>query len=128
MRTKYIFLLVFLLVSGCSTYLIPTSTSVDSGIDGQVTIGPTCPVVQINNPCPDKPYQATLTVLTTTSHNKVIQFETDANGNFRVALAPGEYILHPESPNVMPHAADIPFVVYEHQFKRVDVMYDSGIR
>jgi hypothetical protein len=84
--------------------------------------------VQINNPCPDKPYQATLTVLTTTSHNKVIQFETDANGNFRVALAPGEYILHPESPNVMPRAADISFVVYEHQFKRVDVMYDSGIR
>jgi len=128
MRTKYIFLLVFLLVSGCSTYLIPTSTSVDSGIDGQVTIGPTCPVVQINNPCPDKPYQATLTVLTASNHRKIIQFKTDANGYFRIALAPGDYILHPESPNVMPHAAEIPFTVTDHQFTLLNVSYDSGIR
>ena len=126
MRVKYIFLVIFLLVSGCSPLLAPTPA--DSGIEGHVTIGPICPVVQINNPCPDKPYQATFTVLTTTSRRKVIQFETDANGYFRIVLAPGEYILHPESPNVMPRAADISFVVDDHQFKRVDIVYDSGIR
>ncbi len=126
MRIKYIFLLIFLLVSGCSSLSAPTQA--DSGIDGQVTIGPTCPVVQINNPCPDKPYQATLTVLTASNHRKIIQFKTDANGYFRIALAPGEYILHPESPNVMPHAQDIPFSVVGGKYTRVDITYDSGIR
>jgi len=121
-RTKSIFLLAFLLITSCSP--IPS----DSGIEGNVTIGPMCPVMQANNPCPDKPYQATLTVLTTTTRRKVIQFETEADGYFRVALAPGEYILHPESPNVMPYAAEIPFTVTNHQFTRVDVVYDSGIR
>ena len=31
-----------------------------SGIEGQVLIGPMCPVVQAGTPCPDKPYQATI--------------------------------------------------------------------
>jgi hypothetical protein len=87
-----------------------------------------CPVVQIGHPCPDKPYQATLTVLLFTDRSTVLRFQTDSNGNFRSFLAPGEYILKPESPGVMPHAAEIPFVVYAHQFTRVDVAYDSGIR
>jgi hypothetical protein len=84
--------------------------------------------MQIGNPCPDKPFQATLTVLTSSGRSKVIQFQTDSNGAFRTALAPGEYILHPESPGVMPHAAEVSFVVHEHQFTRLDVSYDSGIR
>jgi len=104
-----------------------TSMPADSGIEGNVTIGPVCPVVQLNDPCPDQPYQATLTVLTPDQH-MVLQFQTDLNGHYRVDLAPGEYILHPESPNVMPHAADIPFVLRAHQFQRLDIVYDSGIR
>lgn len=126
MRTKSLFYLAFLLVAACSPLLQPTPT--DSGIEGHVTIGPTCPVMQIGNPCPDKPYQATLTVLTSIGKHKVIQFESDSNGYFRVALSPGEYILHPESPNIMPRAADVPFTVAPHQFTRIDVVYDSGIR
>jgi len=126
MRVKSLFLFTLLFITACSSFLTPTPT--DSGINGQVTIGPMCPVVQINNPCPDKPYQATLTVLTSDGQRKVTQFQTDANGNFQVALAPGDYILHPESPKVMPHARDIPFTVEVHQFTQVNVVYDSGIR
>lgn len=126
MRIKYILFVAFLLITSCSPLLAPTP--VDSGIEGNVTLGPTCPVVQVNNPCPDKPYQATLTILKATSRDKVIQFATNANGNFRVALAPGEYILHPESPSIMPHAADVPFTVTDHEFTHLDVVYDSGIR
>lgn len=125
MRIK-ILLVSLILVTGCSPFPVPAPT--DSGIEGNVTIGPMCPVVQVNDPCPDKPYQATLTVLTTSGRRKVVQFETDANGYFRVPLAPGEYILHPESPGVMPYAAEIPFTVAESRFARVDVVYDSGIR
>jgi hypothetical protein len=125
MRAQSIFVLTFLLIAACSPFPAPA----DSGIEGHVTIGPMCPVMQVGNPCPDKPYQATLTVLTSASRHKVIQFQTDANGYFRVALAPGEYILHPESPNgMMPYAADVPFRVDAHQFTAVNVAYDSGIR
>jgi hypothetical protein len=126
MRATSIFLLSMLVLAGCAS--LPGPVATDSGIEGRVTIGPMCPVVQIGNPCPDKPYQATLTVLTSTSLHKVIQFQTDANGYFRVGLAPGTYILHPESPNVMPYAADIPFEVDAHLFTTLNVIYDSGIR
>jgi hypothetical protein len=126
MPVKSFLSMVLLFVTACSPILAPTPT--DSGIVGQVTIGPMCPVVQIGNPCLDKPYHATLTILTSPSRSKVIQFQTDSNGSFHTVLAPGEYILHPESPSVMPHAAEISFVVQAHQFTRVDVTYDSGIR
>lgn len=123
MSIKPILVLLVLLLAACS----PTSKPTDSGIEGDVTIGPMCPVVQVNNPCPDKPYQATLTVLTT-DRQKIIQFQTDPNGHFQVKLAPGKYILHPESPHAMPRAADMSFTVNEHQFTRMEVVYDSGIR
>jgi hypothetical protein len=126
MSPRSFFSIVLIFLTACSALLVPTPT--DSGIVGQVTIGPMCPVMQIGVPCPDKPYQAILTILTAASRSKVIQFKTDSNSGFQTALSPGEYILHPESPGVMPHAAEISFVVYAHQFTRVDVTYDSGIR
>jgi hypothetical protein len=124
MRLKILLLLFFLLYTAC----VPPATPTDSGIEGSVTIGPLCPVMQIGNPCPDKPYQATLTVLSSTGSSKVLQLQTATDGIYRVSLAPGKYILHPESPGVMPHAADIPFIVKPHEFTHLDVTYDSGIR
>ncbi len=127
MRLKLLFTIFAMLLTACVPVSMPV-TPADSGIYGQVTVGPTCPVQQINNPCPDKPYQATLTVLTATDHSKVLQFQTDADGNFRLALPPGDYILHPESPNFLPRGRDESFTVPPHQFVQVNVSYDSGIR
>ncbi len=131
MRLKLLFTIFAMLLTACIPTFIsimPTVAPTDSGIYGQVTIGPTCPVQQVNNPCPDKPYQATLTILTTTTKSKVLQFTTDENGNFRVALAPGEYILHPESPGFLPRGRDQNFTVPLHEFVQLNVSYDSGIR
>jgi hypothetical protein len=124
MNIKYFLPIVLLFFTACAPALPPP----DSGVEGRVTIGPMCPVVQVGNPCPDRPYQATLTVLSSSSRAKVIQIQTDANGIFHEALEPGDYILQPESPGIMPHAAETPFVVMPHQFTQVDVTYDSGIR
>ena len=124
MNIKYILPIVLLFFTACTPVLAPS----DSGVEGRVTIGPTCPVEQVGNPCPDKPYQATLTVLTSSSNVKVIQIRSDSNGIFHADLAPGDYILRPESPGVMPHAAETPFVVMPHQFTYMDITYDSGIR
>jgi hypothetical protein len=79
--------------------------------------------------CADKPYQAKLTVLTL-SGDKVTHFTTDDAGQFRVNLAPGEYILHPESPEEisLPYGAEQTFAVVEGEFTELLVLYDSGIR
>jgi hypothetical protein len=121
---KRILPVLILLLAAC----LPSPAPADSGVEGQVTVGPMCPVMEIGNPCPDQPYQATLTILTTTSRHKVLRFQTDQNGFFRVALAPGAYILQPESPNVMPYASEMAFTVQAHEFTRLEVVYDSGIR
>ena len=123
MRIHSIFLLFVLLFTAC----LQTPRPLDNGIEGTVTIGPMCPVMQEDVPCPDQPYQAVLTVLTT-SGEEVTQFQTDELGRFRVELAAGDYMLHPESLNGLPFAADIPFIVDEHKFTQLEVSYDSGIR
>ncbi len=99
-----------------------------SGIEGHVLIGPACPGPErVGNPCPDKPYQATLTVLNA-SGQVVTTIQSDVDGYFKVALEPGTYTLRPESPNVMPRAAEQSVTVTAGQFTQVKVNYDSGIR
>ncbi len=123
MRCKLLIALLILFLAACSAKPTPT----DSGIEGQVFIGPTCPVVQIGQECPDQPYQAVLTVLSPEGR-KIVQVETDEQGRFKIPLAAGEYILRPESPNVLPYASEQPFVVESGAFTQLTVIYDSGIR
>ncbi|HTX90358.1 MAG TPA: hypothetical protein VMC09_03990 [Anaerolineales bacterium] len=116
-------LLVFL--SACGTTPTPPA---NGGVEGHVTIGPTCPVVQLNNPCPDKPYQATLAILDPAGTKVLQSFQTDANGYFHIVLAPGNYLLRPKTSGRYPIAHDQPFTVQAGAFTSLDVTYDSGIR
>lgn len=122
-RAFVVLLLIFL--SACSSQ-IPANT----GIEGQVLIGPICPVVQEGKECPDKPYQAILTILDSSGTHKVARFQTDTEGHFRLPLTPGNYILHPETPDNMalPIAPEQNFTVTDGQFTQISVVYDSGIR
>jgi hypothetical protein len=99
----------------------------ESGIEGQVLMGPMCPVAQQGQGCPDQPYQATITV-NSPNGGTILQFQTDGAGHFKIPLVPGEYVLHPESPNGMPLAADQSIVVGASQYTQIVVKYDSGIR
>jgi hypothetical protein len=100
-----------------------------TGIEGQVSLGPMCPVAKKDEPCPDQPYQATLTVLTPAGE-KILQFTTDAEGKFHLDLAPGNYLLRPESPKgqMRPRAQEQPFSVSAGQYTSLNVQYDSGMR
>jgi hypothetical protein len=124
-QPKAILASIFLIVclSACSANPTPE----DSGVEGQVFIGPLCPVVQEGQECPDQPYQATLTV-NSPEGRKIVQVQTDEQGRFKIPLAPGEYILHPESPNVMPYANEQAIIVEEGKFTQIVINYDSGIR
>ena len=123
-KIKTIIIILSLVLTACS---VIAPTPIDSGIEGQVFIGPICPVVQSGQECPDQPYQAHLTV-TTTGGKRVVQIQTNKNGYFKIPLAAGKYILHPESPNVMPFAGEQNMIVEDGKFTQVVVNYDSGIR
>ncbi len=126
MCRRLLFGLALVLLAACGPQRTPLP---DSGIEGQVLLGPACPgpVQKGSTNCADKPYQATLTVLTP-AHQKVTQFTTDADGRFRVNLEPGNYILHPESSNTLPHGSEQKFTVAAGQFTELVVQYDSGMR
>ena len=126
MRRFLSVLLTLIVLAACSTTPTPDGTS---GVFGQVTLGPLCPVVQVGESCPDQPYQATLSILTA-SGDKVARITTDAEGKFRVSLLPGEYILRPETPadQPLPFAKEQQFTVAAGQFTELAVTYDSGIR
>jgi hypothetical protein len=124
-----IFILVFLSSACTLASPITLTRTPSSGIEGHVTEGPMCPgpVAIGDNSCPDKPYQATLSILG--SNNKeVTRFQTDPSGYFKINIAPGTYILHPESDMALPHASDQTFVVQPDQFTQVTVIFDTGMR
>ena len=124
MKNQFMIGIMILLLATCSLQEpVPTN----SGVEGQVFIGPMCPVVQVGQECPDQPYQATLTV-NSLDGRRLAQVQTDTEGRFKIPLEPGEYILHPESPNVMPLAPEQSFNVEAGRFNQLRVNYDSGIR
>ena len=127
MNKKILLVSIVLLTTACS--LLATPTPAESGITGKVTIGPMCPVMIEGQDCPDRPYQATITV-NSLEGKKIVQFQTDEQGNFKVPLAPGNFILHPEPPKgaPFPFATEQQFTVKPGEFTRLTVTYDSGIR
>ena len=130
MKTFTIFLLlttVAVLWLACRGQQAPTLTS---GIEGQVLIGPTCPVLREGTPCRDQPYQATIAVWNAERTEKVRTFTTDEDGRFRLPLTPGAYYIAPQAPN--PGAPPTPITqtvtVPPDRFVQITIEYDSGIR
>ncbi len=102
-----------------------------SGIEGEVVLGPQCPVMRpgMEDQCADKAYQTTLVVETKDGGPEVVRIETGVDGRFGVILAPGEYIVVP-----LPDAGPSPrckmqtVTVQPCRFTPVTVRCDTGIR
>jgi hypothetical protein len=101
----------------------------DTGIEGVMLIGPTCPVQRINSPCPDRPFAGEVSVRDQ-SGSQVADVHADSGGHFRVAVAPGTYELVPVSPRpgVPPFGRPQTVTVVSGQYAQVTIEYDSGIR
>ena len=129
MRKVSVLILSMFLFAACASQVNAPAGPLNSGIKGQVLIGPSCPVVQVDVPCPDQPYQAKLVVLNLNGQ-EVTRFSSDAEGRFEVQLPPGDYILHPDQPagRPIPSAADVPFTVISNEFTNIILTFDSGIR
>jgi len=106
-----------------------TSPKVNSGITGNVTIGPTCPVERIppDPNCEDKPYQANLIAVETTS-NKQTNFKSSEDGTFKVDLLPGEYLIKNANTAILPRMSDYEVTVSANKYTELKLEFDSGIR
>ena len=125
MRARRLVPLLLVLVVACGGEA-PTPT--DSGIEGLVTTGPTCPVETPGADCADKPFAVELFVVDHGSQKLVARVRSAADGRFRVALRPGEYTILPATQAGPPSLAPLDVVVRAHAFTRVTVRFDSGIR
>lgn len=107
----------------------PGAGAARSGIEGKVSIGPTCPVVTAESPCADAPYEATITV---ESEGEVVETgRSGEDGSFRIAVPPGDYTVSAEPlvADAIAHADPVQHVVVDADaFTHVELTFDSGIR
>lgn len=100
-----------------------------SGIEGTVSIGPTCPVVTAESPCEDAPYEARITV--ESGGEVVATGESAEDGTFRIAVPAGNYTVtaEPLVEDGIAHADPLQHVVVDvGAFSHVEISFDSGIR
>jgi hypothetical protein len=103
----------------------------NSGIEGEVFLGPQCPVVQQASPCPDLPFEATIDILTADRSRRVATVQSDADGRFRVDLEPGSYFVFPLPPDPgspFPVASADTVTVEAGKYAKLTISYDTGIR
>jgi hypothetical protein len=123
----------------CVSIQIASADTGSGGIEGQATIGPTCPVVRAGDrQCADRPYRTTITIKSLTGL-EVARFATDAQGKFRVSLEPDWYLVTAGSARRMqvvsmkptPTAPEWPrnqVRVIADEFTDLRLVFDSSIR
>ena len=105
-----------------------TAQQPTSGIRGSTAVGPQCPVMQANSPCPDLPFDGTIRV-STPGGDVVAEVHTDADGTFEVLVDPGSYVVAPVLDDGGPSsAAPVSVEVTEGAFAQTAVTIDTGIR
>jgi hypothetical protein len=82
----------------------PEATDSQSGVAGRVHLGPQCPVETEGEPCPDEPAAGSRVTVARqlpgesyAAGEVVASTTTGADGTFRVAVAPGEYVVTAEA-------------------------------
>lgn len=99
-----------------------------SGIVGLVLIGPMCPVMRLDEPCPDQPFAATI-IVRDAQGQEICATQSGDDGRFQIGLPPGVYELAPiAGSGGLPYAASQIVTVAPDQFSEVAISFDSGIR
>ena len=107
----------------------PKPAPLNSGVQGHVSIGPTCPVQTIDGTCGDKPYQVAMVIKTLDGKTVLANFSSDANGYYKVAVKPGTYIIATNSGGSRyPGNYSGQVTVKSNTYTTQDITVDSGIR
>lgn len=123
-------LLVSLIAGACAGSGSANDGEGDSGITGVVLLGPQCPVVTVESPCPDEPTEASVQVSNADGTQVIKLVRTDANGRFRIELEPGDYMVQaiPLDQSGIQFSKPQNVTVVTGQFLEVNVGLDTGIR
>jgi hypothetical protein len=109
----------------------PAVTSTPSaqiaGVAGVALVGPACPVIRVDTPCPDRPWLGTV-VVRTASGREVARTDTDADGRFTLVLNPGDYVVVTLTTGILPAPASVDVTVLDGEIAQVVLLLDSGIR
>lgn len=107
------------------------ATTSDSGIQGTVFLGPTCPVERTppDPGCADKPFKTDL-ILTSADQSQVLkQFSSNEKGEFIITVNPGQYsIRSAAAANILPYCSSDNIKVNAGAYTKTSVNCDSGIR
>ena len=101
-----------------------------SGVQGAVVLGPTCPVQRIppSPQCADKPYATTITVSHLGSTATFATTQSDANGLFKLSLPPGSYTVSAKGGATLPRCASQDVTVGPTGYLTITISCDTGIR
>jgi hypothetical protein len=108
----------------------PIVNNLTSGIKGAITIGPICPVEK-NPPdpnCAPRPYSMTILVKSADGQKTITQFTSDSNGNFKLTLGPGIYLLSSGTAKQFPNFVNEQVTVEKNKYTLLNLQVDSGIR
>lgn len=121
---------MLLLLAGCGDE--QPASEPRSGVTGTVHLGPQCPVETAGEPCEDEPAAGVPVTVSEqlpgeayAAGEVVARGETDADGRFRIAVPPGEYVVTAEA------GMSCEFMdarVTDGTWTEVDVPCDTGIR
>jgi hypothetical protein len=95
----------------------------DGGLYGKVSRGPTQPVCRVDEPCDEPARRITLTFVRDGTRVRVT---TNAEGRYRVALAPGFYTIQVD--RRLGFLKERGVRVLRGRFTRRDILIDTGIR
>ena len=127
MRNLLFLLLVFGFLQGCDEAELP-----NSGIEGQVFLGPINPVEQEGIPNRSV-YDAVLEVYTGPDFSTFVRSVTTNEGSFRIPLEANSYKIRPRNIDepaevLYPRADPVEVDVVDGSYSYIEITFDSGIR
>lgn len=101
-----------------------------SGVQGNVSLGPTCPVERIppDPSCADKPYAVAVAVYRTGAQSPFVIGNSDVQGMFKFSLPPGSYRLQATNGKPLPRCASVSVEVPASGYVSTTISCDTGIR
>jgi len=101
----------------------------NTGIRGQVLMGPVTPGPQREGEPDEAPFSALFHVLDD-EDVEVARFESDEDGRFEVALAPADYTIVPDTsaPIMNPTRQRHEVTVPQEDYAEVTLRFDTGLR
>ncbi|MFA6278666.1 MAG: hypothetical protein WCS97_00870 [Candidatus Paceibacterota bacterium] len=116
--------------TGPNCEFTPCPTESTSGVNGTISLGPTCPVMRDppDPQCADKPYATAITVYRAGSNTPFMLGNSDATGAFKFSLPPGSYTLKATGGTMLPRCNPVDVTVTANTYATANISCDTGIR